>query len=543
MKSLKNSFIFIPLFILCVFPLLFLIKNLITTPQGLDLSLFSDIWEQSLTLTSIKNSLIICASTVILSCIMALPLAWLLTRSDIQNKKLWRTIFSLPYAIPPFIGAIAWIQLANPSNGILKVILPQINIYSSLGLIFVMSSFFYTFILLNLLGTLEKIDPSLEESARISGASPLKVFTKITLPLLLPSLLTGMLLTFLSALANFGIAALIGNPASISMMTTQIYMLQKTASASGLKLSGALSVILLVISMSIFALDYYISNKFRYSLVSGKSSRQSLVELGPWKSVANTFLIVMSFLLFLLPVLSIFMASISKVQGSLLPSNWTIDNYSTLLFHTDETYRALSNSVALALLTAIICLILGYIGAKGSKTLSNRMNQVKELFIAIPYAVPGTVLALALTLVVLAYNLPFYNTLGIILIAYVVKFLNFSYRSINNGMAQVDQSLIDAAKISGANSWQRLYLIWIPILMPFIVASLFLVFMPAFTELTMSVLLSGPGNETIGTLIFQLQEYGDASGSGAAVLSCCTLMFILLLNYLLKVFTKGKFGL
>ena len=136
-----------------------------------------------------------------------------------------------------------------------------------------------------------------------------KSFFKITLPLLLPSLLTGMLLTFLSALANFGIAALIGNPASISMMTTQIYMLQKTASQSGLKLSGALATILLCISMSLFALDFYISKKFKYTLVSGKASRMSYVELGCYKKYATMFLVVMALVLFFLPFSAIFFKS------------------------------------------------------------------------------------------------------------------------------------------------------------------------------------------------------------------------------------------
>lgn len=543
MKIYKYIILFLFLFLLCVFPFLYLTKNLIFTDTGIDLSLFIRIWEHPLTLSSIKNSLLICISTVILSCIMAIPIAWLITRSNIPFKKAWRTLFSLPYAIPPFIGAIAWILLANPSNGILKFIIPNINIYTHLGLIFVMSSFFYTYIFLNLLTTLEKIDPSLEESARICGASPLMVFCKITLPLILPSLLTGMLLTFLAAIANFGIAALIGNPGSITMMTTQIYTMQKTSSSIGLKMSGALSVLLLSIGMTVFLLDYYLSKKFRFSLVSGKTARHSLVELGKFNFVANLFLMIMAVVLFILPILAIFLASVSKVQGDRDIHNWTLNNFATIFFETDETFRALSNSLILAILTAIICCILGYILAKSSKQLSANFNRLKELFIAIPYAVPGTVLALSITLVVLAYNLPLYNTLGILLVAYIVKFLNFSYRSIHDGMNQIDDSLIDAAKIAGANSFQRLFKIWLPMLNPFLMAALFLVFMPAFSELTMSVLLSGPGNETIGTLIFQLQEYGDASGSGAAVLSFCTLVFILFLNFALKIMTKGKFGL
>lgn len=543
MKQIKVLAFTIFLFLFCVYPLIYLIQKLIFTDQGFDVNLFQEIYHHPLTLSSVRNSILICINTVFLSCFLAIPVAWLLTRSNIALKSTWRTIFSLPYAIPPFIGAIAWIQLANPSNGILKPLFPAINIYSSFGLVFVMSSFFYTFILLNLLSTLEKIDPSLEESARIAGASPLQVFLKVTLPLVTPSLLTGVLLTFLAAIASFGIPALIGNPANISMLTTQIYTLQKTGSLNGLKLSGALSVILLTISMFVFFLDYSLSSKYRYGLVTGKSSRQSFVDLGKYAFLANIFLFLMSIILFILPLFAILIASLSKVQGNRNFANFTFNNYSTILFETDETFRALSNSLVLASCTAVICCVIGYFLAQQNKKSHSYFNKAKEFFIAIPYAVPGTVLALALTLVILAYKLPLYNTLGIILIAYIVKYLNFSFKSLQNGINQIDQSLIEAAKIAGANSFQRLIKIWLPILTPFIIASLFLVFMPTFSELTMSVLLTGPGNETIGTLIFQLQEYGDASGSGASVLSFLTLLFILLLNFLLKIATKGKFGL
>lgn len=538
MKSITSTLISLSvIFLFCVFPFIFLTYQLLYNQGELDFSAFLQVIEHPLTTKSLKNSLFICSSTVLLSCLIAIPIAWFLTRSSINHKSFWKTLFSLPYAIPPFIGAIAWIQLANPSNGLLKHLFPAINIYSSFGLIFVMSSFYYTYILLNIINTLEKIDPSLEESARISGATPFKVFFKITLPLILPSLLTGILLTFLSALANFGIAALIGNPASISMLTTQIYTLQKTASVQGLKMSGALSVFLLIVSLSVFILDIYISKKFRYSLVTGKSARVNQVDLGYWKYVANAFLIISAIILFLLPIISILISSLSPIQGQFSFSSLTLNNFGTILFRTEETYRALSNSFILAISASLICLCFGYIFAK------TQTNKLKDLFISIPYAVPGTVLSLSLTLIVLAYKLPLYNTLGIILLAYVVKFLNFSYRSLQDGINQIDKSLIEAGKVFGANSMQRLLKIWLPLLKPFIIASIFLVFMPAFSELTMSVLLTGPGNETIGTLIFQLQEYGDASGSGASVLSLCTLLLILGLNSLLKFITKGKFGL
>lgn len=543
MKKIFLVGLFIFLLLLCFFPFVYLGKTLVWQEGTFQFKIFRDILSQPLTLISIKNSLLICSLTVVVSCLFALPLAWLLTRTSIRFKGFWKTLFSLPYAIPPFIGGIAWINLANPSNGFLKGLFPWINIYSISGLVFTMSAFFYTFIFINVISTLEKIDPSLEEAARISGANPFQIFFKITFPLIIPSLLTGMLLTFLSAIASFGLPAMIGNPAGITFITTQIYTFQKMASAHGLQLSGALSVLLLVISSMVFFVDYFVGKKFNFVLVGGKSSRVSFVQLGKSKYLIYFLLTFFAVLLFFLPLFAILITSLSKIQGDHSLSNLGLQNYTTLLFQIDETFRSLLNSLILAIGSSLICTILAYALASSGKSLSGSMNRLKETLVAIPYAVPGTVLALSFTLTVLAYKLPLYNTLGIILLAYVAKFLNFSYRSVNDGLKQIDDSLIDAAKISGAGSWDRLLHIWLPLLRPFLIASFFLVFMPAFSELTMTVLLTGPGNETIGTLIFQLHEYGDASGGGAAVLSFLTLLIIILINWFLKFLTKGKYGL
>jgi iron(III) transport system permease protein len=156
MKKFYKLFFLIPLFFICVYPFFYLTQNLLINEKSFDFSLFKNIFSHPLTLTSIRNSLLICSLTVLLSCLIAIPVAWLLTRSSLNFKKQWRTIFSLPYAIPPFIGAIAWIQLANPSNGLLKTILPHVNVYSSFGLIFVMSSFFLYLYFIKLIKHLRK---------------------------------------------------------------------------------------------------------------------------------------------------------------------------------------------------------------------------------------------------------------------------------------------------------------------------------------------------------------------------------------------------
>jgi iron(III) transport system permease protein len=543
MKRLPVYLLLVFLFLLCVYPFLFMGKSFSFENGQFDWPIFKRAFHSPMTLRSLWNTLKICSLTVCCSTLLALPLAWLLTRTDLKRKGFWRTVFCLPYAIPPFIGAIAWIYLANPSNGILKVIFPWINIYSQTGLILVMTSFFYTFILINLLTSMEKIDPSLEEAARISGAGSWHVFMKITLPLVTPSLISGMLLAFLSAIASFGVPALIGNPAGITVMTTQIYIFQKMASFTGIKLAGVLSLSLLLLAGVVFYLDHKIGRRFRFNLVTGKVARTSFIELGPSSWWVNIALLILATILFVLPMGAILIAALSKVQGERSLANFGMQNFATIFLKTDETYRAFANSLKLAIGAGVTCSILGYFLSQSGKHLNLALNKIKESFIALPYAIPGTVLSLSFILTTLAMRLPLYNTLGIILAAYVAKYLNFSYRILNDGISQVDQTLIDAAHVAGANSWQVFRRIWIPLLRPFLIASFFLVFMPTIAELTMTVLLTGPGNETLGTLIFQLQEYGDASGGGAAVLAFCVVMIIITMNGLLKISTNGKYGL
>ena len=172
--------------------------------------------------------------------------------------------------------------------------------------------------------------------------------------------------------------------------------------------------------------------------------------------------------------------------------------------------------------------------------------RVTDFFVSLPYATPGTVLSLAL---ILAFSgrlfgvISFYNTLTLIGIAYFIKYLNFSIRALNSSMVQIDQSLLEAAQVSGASFFQRLTSIWFPLLRPALISSWFLVFMPCVSELTMTILLTGPGLETLGTLLFQLQNYGDASGGGAAVLGLLIIAMVLMINYFVKFISKGKYGL
>lgn len=537
------------LFTICIYPFANLFFKVVTPKGEYTLKYILSVFEHRGALRAFKNTFLISLAISILSIVIAVPIGWILSRTDLPWRKRLRSWFCLPYAVPPYIGAMAWIYLANPTTGILNQVWgePVVNIYSYYGLIWVETTFLYTFVLLAVLTSLGRMDSSLEEAARLSGASPLKVFWYITLPLIRPAITSGGILVALASAASFGVPALIGSPAKIYLVTTQIYMFQKMGSMRGLYQAGALSLVLLVLALMLLFFNQWFIKGRQYRIVSGKASRPSLVELGGLRWPLFLFLLSLLMVLFILPIAGIMMTALSKVQGELSLSNLGFDNFKRVFFEMNETGRALWNSLSLAMIAATLAtglaIFLSYIQWK-TKLKGRNLLEISASF---PYSIPGTVVAFAL---ILAFNRgifgigpSLYNTLAMLWLAYLIKFLSLAMKTVGDGYGQIDDSLAEAARVSGASWWKTLKAIWVPLMKPSIIASWFLIFMPAFSELTMTILLSGPGIETLGTLIFQLQEYADASGGASSVLALVVVVIVIAINQVVRFVSKGKYGL
>lgn len=547
--SIILSIGYLILFALCIYPFAVLIQKIIWIDGKLTFKYFVDTFNNASTLKAILNTIWVSLATSIVGLMMALPMSWLLTRTNLKNVNRWRSLFCLPYAIPPYIGAIAWIYLANPNNGILNLLFntKAFNIYSFTGLVWVMASSLYAFILLSLLAALDRMDPSLEEAARLSGASPIRVFKDITLPLIRPAMLSGILLVMLASAASFGVPAMIGNPASIYLVTTRIYTFQKMGSLSGIYQSGALSTILLILAILTLFINQLILRKASYQTVSGKSARPSLIELGKYKNLVNWLLRILFSILFVLPIIGIVITALNKKQGVFALSNFGVQNFIKLFAEIPETPTAFFNSTILAIGSAVICCLVAMILSYIQWKTKIKGRQSVEIIASLPYSTPGTVLALAFILSFSSqlFGLPFplYNTLLMIGLVYISKYLNFAIRTIGDGYRQIDDTLAEAARVSGASWLKTLTTIWFPLMKPSLVASFFLILMPAFSELTMTILLTGPGLETVGTVLFQLQEYADVSGGGSAVLALVIILVVAGSNFLVRKLSKGKYGL
>lgn len=513
------------LFLLTAFPLLFVLYRSVARPDGFTFEFYREVFSTRATLRAGLNTLFLSSVTVVFAASLAIPAAWLVARTDLPGYRRFRSLLLLPYMIPPYLGAIAWINLCNPTVGWLNrfASAPIFNIYSLAGMIWVLGLFFYTFIYLNCVSAMENTDPSYEEAARVSGASPLRVLTTITLPLIRPAVLSGAFLVFAATAASFGVPALIDTQGRTPVLTTRIYAYVRSGSTDGYFLAAALSALLLIVAIGTSWIADVFSHSRRITSLAGKSARISRVRLGAWRWPAFGFISLLFGAACVLPVSAIVLTSFMKVAGNFDPSNFTLAKYNYVLLDYSKTIPAFVNSILLATGVATLAIVAGLALAYLKGHPRRRSGWVLDLCVNLPYATPGTILALGMILV-WTRPVQLVDTLWILLLAYFAKYLSFSVKALTTNVQQVDVTLEEASRISGAGFWTTFRRIWFPLLRPGILASWFLVFMPAFSELTMSVLLVGPETETIGTVLFYLQEYADPPS--ASVLAVLILVFI-----------------
>ncbi|HEY6360429.1 MAG TPA: iron ABC transporter permease [Vicinamibacterales bacterium] len=512
--------------VVTIAPIILVVIRSVATPAGVTWRHYQEAFSDPANLQAIGNTLVVSAATVLFAAALAIPAAWLVARTDLPGARRFRALLLVPYVVPPYLGAIAWINLANPTVGWLNRAAggTVFDIYTTTGIVWVLGLFYYTFMYLTSLSALENMDASLEDAARVSGAGPFTVLRTITLPLIRPAILAGAFLVFAASASAFGVPALVGTPARVHVLTTRIYSHVTTGGLDGLYTAAALSVPLLVIALLTWMLADRLGRGGRITSVTGKASAPSRVALGAWRWPICAAVASLVFLTCLLPVFAIVLTSLMNVVGDFRWSNVTIDKYRYVLLTRPDTARGFINSFALAFAAATLAVAIGTGVAYVQGHPHLKARRALDLCVNLPYAAPGTILALGLILL-WSWPLALIDTLWVLLLAYVAKHLSLAVRSITTAVRQTDVTLEEAARISGAGVMMTFRTIWIPLLRPAILAGFFLVFMPAFGELTMSILLVGPGTETVGTVLFALQEYADPPS--ASVVAVLILAFIL----------------
>ncbi len=555
MSRLNSKFIVISISVLLliyfvIFPMGILLYDSVMLDGAINLDNYRNVYSQDVSWNALTNTIKLSLGVMIASVIITFPLAWLVGRTDMPGKKVYRTLLVSSYMIPPYVGAIAWVQLLNPSVGYLNEIIKWLfgletapfDIYTMAGLGWVLTLFYSPFAFITISRAMEKMDPTLEEAARVSGASPLRTVFDVTLPLMAPSILAGGLLVFIAAGSCFGIPAIVGMPGNIEVMTTRIVTYIYMGDAEGVRDATALAASLMFLAnFLLFGMTWMLGKK-DYTTISGKSTRPNMVELGKWKWPAFLAVGAYTMISIIIPLGSIILTSLiitlSKPIGL---DNLGFDAWIPVI--TSSQYmESIWNSVIYAVIAACIGTVLSVFIAYLAVKTTVKGRSLPDLLVVIGGSTPSIVIALALIITFSGnFGLNLYSTMWILVVSYLVKYMTMSVRTIAASLSQVHISLEEAALNSGA-SWLRCCKdIIMPLIAPSIIAGWFLIFMPSFYELTMSLLLYGSDTKTIGVLLYELQTYADTQN--ASVLSVIILFIVLIGNLILNKVSKGNVGI
>ncbi len=419
------------------------------------------------------TTVILATSSSVICCIVAAPMGWLVSRTDMPLRRTVRALVTASFVTPPFLGAIAWELLAAPNSGLINKAWRALsgmsqdeylfNIYSLPGLIFVVSCYTFPYVFVLIANALDRIPGDLEDASSVLGGRTWTTARRVTIPLALPALLAGALVAFLQAMTLFGSPAILAIPAGFHTMTTKIWSLFNYPPKP--ELAAAASIPLLVLTIALLRAEHRILGRRGYSVVGGKQGDPRLVRLGWLNWVALAFAFVVLMCPVFLPYGALLNATFSRVATTLIWfDNFTLHNIHFVFFELSATKLAVQNTFILGVWSAtvgtIMALVIGYLTTRraiaGHRTLG---------FLATaPVAIPGIVLGVGLFLSYARPPFVLYGTLWILFLAFVTIALPAAYQQMQSAFRSVHTDLEDAGRILGATRLRTLRDITAPLL-------------------------------------------------------------------------------
>jgi len=540
---------------IAVIPLAFLLWQTFFTPQTASkaaqftLDNYAAAYGSSETVRLFWNSVKFAVGASLFSFSLGTALAWMNERTNTPFKTLFFALSVIPLVIPGILFTIAWILLGSPKIGILNLALqewfglekPLFNVYSLWGMIWVDGLHYSPMAFLLMTAAFRAMDPSLEESATMSGANLFQVARKVTLKLVWPAILATLLVLFVRAVESFEVPALLGLPVGIHVFTSAIYQaVHRYPSQIGLA-SAYGTTLLVITSIGVYFVSRLSSRGSRYATMTGKGFRPRRIDLGPWRWVAAAVFVAYALMIVVLPFSVLLWSSFQKFYS--VPSwqalnNLTLDPY-RFIFSYPGLMRTVGNTLLLSfgsatfimLVTSVICWITVKTRLPGRWLLDNVASM--------PMVFPGLVLGLAIMIFYLNFDIGIYGTMWIMFIAYVTRFLPYGLRYNTASMLQIHKELEESAAMSGA-SWGTTFVrVILPLLKPGLVAGWIYVMIVSVRELSSSILLYSPGTEVLSITIWELWENGQY-----VELSALGVLFILALFVLVMAaqWLGGKFG-
>ena len=518
-------------------------------PGDLTLAHYVHAYTDPLTYQLLLNSFVFATGSSILATLLAAILAWIAIRTNAPFKKLFELTAIIPNIFPPVMLAVSWTVLLSPRTGLINRLLMELfslenaplNVYSLGGMIFVEALITTPLAFLIVSASLYSMDPSLEESARVAGSNNLQVAWRITFPVIRPALLAAAMLNFVRAIESFETPAIIALPARIEVFTTKIYREAIGAFPPNQNLAATYAVSLLAITM-VFVYFYRrltVSSE-RYVTVTGRGYRPNVIDLGKWRYAASAVAGAILLLIVVFPFIVLVYVSLITyvhVPGAKTWELLTLDNYRTNL--TDaRTYRALQNSLFLAVGGATLCMLLAALTAWVTTKTKATGRSIIEALTFIPWAFPGTALAIGLLWTYVYVPLPIYGTLWILFIAYITRFLPYGLRTMTSTIIQIHDDLQDASSACGAGFLTTFRRVLLPLLRPGFIAGWIILATIYLREFSTSVFLYSPGSEPLGPLLYHFYVDGNL-GPMCSLAIVVSIICVILIGVAKKVATVG----
>jgi iron(III) transport system permease protein len=488
---------------------------------------------------ALGNSLLACGGGTAVAVAIGLSFAWVVVRTNTPWKGLIASAGMLPLFVPPLVAGVAWSILGSPKTGLLNLLLSKMGIpwrfdlYTMPGMIFVFGIYYAPYVYMFTAAALRNMDPALEEAAEISGASATRTMATVTFPLIMPAILSGMLLSFIVMLGIYGIPAVLGAPANISVLTTYIFALTAW-SPPKYNTAAAVAVILMIVTGVLVFLQQKIVAGRSYTTVAGKAFRPRSLNLGPWRFMTLGLAIVYSIVVVVLPTIALIIAAFRKFLFIRdIPALFEMKQYGwqhfIKMFDNPLTITSIINSMKVGVITAIVGGLLSF--AIGYTVVRARVpgKRIIDVITTIPVAIPGLVIGVAYLWAWIGLPGGLYGTLWILALAFVARFIPDTVKALSTSLMQIHKELEEAAWICGRGTLGTIASIVVPLARPGVVAAMTLLFILSIRELGSSLFLYSSG-----TMVMAVQLLGYYEGGNVGITAAFSLVQMVLLGILIS---------
>ena len=487
---------------------------------------------------ALANSLIACTGGTALAVAIGLAFSWIVVRTNTPFRSFLGAASLVPLFVPPLVAGVAWSILGSPKSGLLNTLMKwvgldwRIDLYSMAGLIVVFGMYYAPYVYMFTASALRNMDPSLEEAAEVAGVGPVRTLFTVTFPLIAPAIISGMLLSFIVMLGIYGIPAVLGAPANISVLTTYIFKLTNW-SPPLYSTAAAVAIILMVVTGALVLLQQGILAGRSFITVAGKAFRPRALDLGPWRWLTLALALLYLFVVVVLPMLALIVAAFRRFL--FIPdaaSLFDMRHYSLVhfesIFDNPLTMRSIWNTMEVGLVTAVLggllAFAIGYTVHRGSVPGRRAIDLVATL----PVAIPGLVIGVAYLWAWIGLPGGLYGTIWILALAFIARFIPDTMKALSTSFLQIHRELEEAAWVCGRGRLGTIRSIVLPLARPGTIAAMTLLFILAIRELGSSLFLYTSDTTVMAVLLLDYYEGGNTGKTAAFSLVQTALLAVLI---------------